>query len=55
MKRCIIIGAGEFYEKIWDYEKEDFLIAADGGFEHLRKMGVMPNLLIGDMDSIEQE
>lgn len=55
MKRCIIIGAGEFYEKTWDYEKEDFLIAADGGFEHLRKMGVMPKLLIGDMDSIEQE
>ena len=55
MKRCIIVGAGEFYEKTWDYEEEDFLIAADGGFEYLRKMGVMPNLLIGDMDSIEQE
>lgn len=55
MKRCIIVGAGEFHEKSWNYDKEDYLIAADGGFEHLRRMGIMPDLLIGDMDSIEQE
>lgn len=55
MKRCIIVGAGEFHEKTWNYEKEDYLIAADGGFEHLRRMGITPDLLIGDMDSIEQE
>ena len=55
MKRCIIVGAGEFHEKTWNYDKEDYLIAADGGFEHLRKMEIIPDLLIGDMDSIEQE
>lgn len=55
MKKCIIVGAGEFHEKIWNYDKEDFLIAADGGFEHLRKIGIVPNMIIGDMDSTEQE
>lgn len=55
MKRCVIVGAGEFCEKTWQYEKGDYLIAADGGYEHLRKMRILPDLLIGDMDSIEQE
>lgn len=55
MKRCIIIGAGEFSDRTWRYEKDDYLIAADGGYEYLKGMGVTPDLLIGDMDSIEQE
>lgn len=55
MKRCIIVGAGEFNRTAWSYEKGDYLIAADGGYEHLREMGILPDLLIGDMDSLEQE
>lgn len=55
MKRCIIVGAGEFHEKAWKYEKADYLIAADGGFEYLRKLKIIPDMLIGDMDSIKQE
>lgn len=54
-KRCIIVGAGEFNRATWSCDKEDYLIAADGGYEHLRKMGILPNLLIGDMDSLEQK
>ena len=30
----------------------DTLIAADGGAKHLRKMGLVPEVLIGDLDSI---
>ncbi len=56
MKKCIIVGAGDFNEKQWQYDKEeDYLIAADGGFCHLQRLGVIPDLLIGDMDSIVQE
>lgn len=55
MKRCIIVGAGEFHEKLWNYDSDDYLIAADGGFEHLKGMGIVPDMLIGDMDSILQE
>lgn len=55
MRRCIIVGAGEFSISAWCYRKEDYLIAADGGYNHLREIGIVPDLLIGDMDSLEQE
>lgn len=35
-------------------EKEDCLIAADGAAEHIIKLGLVPNVIIGDMDSISQ-
>lgn len=50
-KVCHIIGAGEF-EK-FSYLENDFIIAADGGYEHIKKIGIKPNLLIGDFDSIK--
>lgn len=56
MKRCIIIGAGAFRADVWSYKKEeDYLIAADGGYEYLEQMEIVPDLLIGDMDSIERK
>jgi len=32
----------------------DYLIAADGGLRHMRTLGITPNLLIGDMDSLNE-
>ncbi len=55
MKRCVIVGAGGFHVSAWSYREEDYLIAADGGYEHLCRLGVTPDLLIGDMDSLERE
>lgn len=53
--RCVIIINGE----ISDYgfcanliESNDYIIAVDGGARHLRKLNVLPNILIGDFDSI---
>lgn len=34
---------------------DDFIICADGGTRHALAMGLTPNLVIGDMDSIEKQ
>lgn len=33
----------------------DYIIAVDGGLNHLTKSGVTPNILIGDLDSVTEE
>lgn len=34
-------------------ESADIIIAADSGFEHLSNTGVLPDIFIGDMDSVK--
>lgn len=34
---------------------DDYVIAADGGLRHLRRLGLPPHLLIGDLDSVTEE
>ena len=58
MKRCVIIGGGEI--KNLQYVKnlikdDDFIIAADRGYEYCRNMAISPNLLLGDFDSYNGE
>ena len=53
--RCIIIANGII--KNYDYLKNllsrsDVLVCADGGTRHLRKINVAPDIVIGDLDSI---
>ena len=33
----------------------DFIISADGGLHHIRHLGLVPHLLIGDLDSISPQ
>lgn len=49
---CYIVGAGSF-SGMPTPKTDDFVIAADGGYDHLRKIGIIPDLIIGDLDSIE--
>ncbi len=58
-KRALIIGNGKSIPK---REMEyliskgfDFLIAADGGANTTFRMGIVPNLIIGDFDSIRED
>lgn len=55
MGRCIIVGAGELKSRTIEVRKEDFVIAADAGFSHCRRMGLSPDLIVGDFDSLPKE
>ncbi|MCR4901841.1 MAG: thiamine diphosphokinase [Butyrivibrio sp.] len=52
--KCIIVSAGSFIPMDINYNEGDFLIACDGGYAHLSKMGILPDLIIGDFDSLSQ-
>ena len=52
MSICYIFGSGE-YGPEWPVPAAgDFLIAADGGYATLGSHGLIPDLLVGDFDSL---
>lgn len=57
-KMIAVIGNGEIrdYNKIFEKIKGySTIIAADGGAYHCLKMGITPNLIVGDFDSITKD
>lgn len=51
---CWIVGAGSF-DGLLDYPQEgDLIIAADGGYTYLKGMGLEPDVLLGDFDSLKR-
>ena len=55
--RGVIISAGTVsdYEYIRSLiEDGDYIVCADGGLSHCRKMGLSPNLILGDFDSLKE-
>lgn len=51
---CIIIGAGELTNGPVTAGEEDLVIAVDGGFGYCGILGLEPDFLIGDFDSISE-
>lgn len=47
------IGNYHFYKKI--LKEADFIICADGGAKHLFNLNTIPNIIVGDLDSISNE
>ncbi len=54
MAICYLIGAGNFNTEI-SRSEGDMIIAADGGYDSLVSHGYVPDLVIGDLDSISEE
>ena len=54
MKRCFIFAAGTFFGLRERPAPGDFVIAADAGYRTCRQAGIVPDLLLGDFDSMEQ-
>ena len=52
MKTCVIFCAAEFDALAKPLGREDYLLAADGGLAHFEKLGLKPNGIIGDFDSL---
>jgi len=49
---CYIFGAGSYFGLIRCPAPEDTVIAADGGWRICREEGIVPDLLLGDFDSL---
>ena len=52
-KLCVIFGAGEVFSPRKHFNKDDLIIAADGGYAEVIAAGLEPNVVIGDFDSGE--
>ena len=54
-KRCVIIGGGDCTVDILrnNILPDDFIICADGGYDIANESDIVPDLLIGDFDSIK--
>ena len=52
MKKCVIFCAGGFDALAEPIENAHLIIAADGGLLHAQKLGIEPDLCLGDFDSL---
>ena len=52
MGKCVIFCAGEFDSLPFAIEESDCIIAADGGLRHTQHLGLKPDVILGDFDSL---
>jgi len=52
---CIIVGAGDFSSLVsMPNPERDLVIAADGGYTYLKNLGIVPDIWVGDADSLDK-
>lgn len=59
MNRVIIVTGGsvnrDFARQFFDKNEYDYVIAVDGGLKYLNEIGIRPDCLVGDFDTITSE
>ncbi len=55
MERCMIIGAGDLEGVRIEVRTGDYVIAADAGLSCCKRLGIAPDLIVGDFDSLPGE
>lgn len=56
--RCAILAGGILEDKTFNRQvlsQIDFLICADGGARHAKDLGVKPQLIVGDLDTLSSQ
>ena len=53
MRRCFIFAAGSFFGLRERPAPDDLVIAADAGYRLCRSLGAVPDLALGDFDSMD--
>ncbi len=57
MKKTIVIINGDIHDYQWHkqiIEPDDYVICADGGTYHALKMDIIPQMIVGDFDSLNE-
>ena len=52
MASCLIFCAAGFDGLLEPVAAGDYIIAADGGYDHIRRLGLTPDCVLGDFDSL---
>ena len=51
-KKFIIVANGEFKNESINHSDFDLICACDGGYKYLEKLNIVPDIAIGDFDSL---
>ena len=56
---CLVLNGQledyDYIREVRDYNTYELIIAVDGGANHLYRLGIMPNYILGDLDSIDDD
>lgn len=52
IEKCYIVGAGDNSGTNFTKKENEYVIAADGGLETLNKINILPDIIVGDFDSL---
>ena len=59
MKRCLILTGGKlslaFAGPFLEKNKYEKVIAVDGGLEAAKELGIIPDVIVGDFDTVHPE